>query len=426
MINLIYIFLLETLIYFLLNSHGLVNSEVLSIVFVFVNIIYISVYILLKKKEFKLLFLLAFYLRVITMIVDVYFRDFIKLYGSGADSEGFLRTSILISRNLSLLKKPVYGGIYTKFLGIIIFFTSENRLILHYINVLLGLLILFLVHNVLLRLNINRKFRKISLIILSFFPISVINSGILLRENFIIFFILYSFNYFIKWFQSKNNFDYLISVVLLIPSIMLHSGTISILLGYFYGYIFYDRKKNRTYFTWKSFLYFLVSIIIVLFVNNYSDVFLSKFSKLDNVSDLADITVSGSGGSVYLTGVNIKGPISFVLFTPIKIIYFLGAPMPWNWRGSSDIISFVIDGSVYLYLIYSIFKNRKRVIERNYLLRFLSLSLISFLIVFGIGINNAGTAMRHRNKIFPLILILWTSLKDQLYKEKINFKREVI
>ena len=38
--------------------------------------------------------------------------------------------------------------------------------------------------------------------------------------------------------------------------------------------------------------------------------------------------------------------------------------------------------------------------------------LLAVVLIFGIAVSNAGTAMRHRNKIMPLLLVYYAMLND--------------
>ena len=55
----------------------------------------------------------------------------------------------------------------------------------------------------------------------------------------------------------------------------------------------------------------------------------------------------------------------------------------------------------------------------------LFLALIGALIVFGVGVSNAGTAMRHRQKLIPVFLILLATTMDtkRRVQETATFRR---
>jgi hypothetical protein len=67
--------------------------------------------------------------------------------------------------------------------------------------------------------------------------------------------------------------------------------------------------------------------------------------------------------------------------------------------------------------VYVIF-NRKALGNRRALYIGLLLALVGALIIFGIGVSNAGTAVRHRQKLIAVFLILLAITKDAKMRRK--------
>nr|WP_316046727.1 hypothetical protein [Planococcus glaciei] len=84
------------------------------------------------------------------------------------------------------------------------------------------------------------------------------------------------------------------------------------------------------------------------------------------------------------------------------------SPLPLDWRGMGDIVSFFFDSSVYLFLvgatIFGLVKSDMPIRNKIFILLFLIVTVF----VYSYGTQAAGTAMRHRNKIIPLLLITFT------------------
>ena len=91
---------------------------------------------------------------------------------------------------------------------------------------------------------------------------------------------------------------------------------------------------------------------------------------------------------------------------PIRIIYFLYAPFPWDIKKNSHFVG-MFDGFFYIFLTYLILYNRK-IIWADPALRIILLILLTYILVYGIGIGNFGTGLRHRSK-FVVIFILLTA-----------------
>lgn len=357
------------------------------------------------------------------MLWDIYGRHIFAFPGSGADSEGFYRASVLVSKNMKLIKGSIYGGNYTKILGSIFYITGENRILGQYINVILGVFIIILIYKSLRMLNIKKKNINTSILIISLFPNALIFSGILLRENFITFFVALSIYYFIKWHKKGEFKSQLLSIVSILIASSFHSGVIGILVGYMFTYIFYNRKINSFKISVKTTILLLVFTFLGIAILNQSDVFLGKFKNIDELEDIISTANSRTGGSVYLTSLKLNNWWQVLIYSPIYMFYFLTSPLPWNWRGLNDIVTFFIDSSLYFIFVFMLIKNlryrNKSLYHKNVILG-LAMSDLLTIFIFGIGVQNAGTAMRHRHKILPLLLIIFTILKEQLHNGKIG------
>lgn len=112
------------------------------------------------------------------------------------------------------------------------------------------------------------------------------------------------------------------------------------------------------------------------------------------------------GGSAYLTSITINNPIQLVIFGPIKTFYFFTSPLPLNWRGFMDIFTFMTDSMLYLMTIVYTVKNRKLFGDKKVLIVCLIWMLVGAGLIFGIGVSNAGTAVRHRQKLMAIFLVL--------------------
>jgi len=79
----------------------------------------------------------------------------------------------------------------------------------------------------------------------------------------------------------------------------------------------------------------------------------------------------------------------------------------------------VLDSFLYMILVYFIFRNRK-VIWNDPALRIILIVLIAYIIIYGVGVSNFGSSIRHRSK-FAIELIL---LAAPLIPRFIFFKKK--
>ena len=98
-------------------------------------------------------------------------------------------------------------------------------------------------------------------------------------------------------------------------------------------------------------------------------------------------------------------------------MYFIFAPFPWNVNKLSHLTG-MFDAFLYTYLTYLIFRNIKY-IWRDPSLRFILIILLSYIFIFGFGVGNFGTGIRHRSKL----VIMFILLAAPLIKRFIFFKK---
>lgn len=423
MLLIIYSFIIEILFLGLIKDF-INNWEVAAIIFIGIHLIFVFLGIGLLTNKNRLLLSFAYIIRLIAMFWDIYGRSIFTFVGSGGDSEGFLRSAVYISNDLGLLKGYVYGGLYTKILGVISYITFPERILLQYLNVILGLFIILIIYKILKSLFIDEKVIRNSLIIISLFPMSIIHSAILLRENIISFFVILSLYYFIKWYKKKNLYNKIISMTLLGIASIFHSGVIVIAAGYIFAFLFYNHKKDEFNFKINTIIRFAIIMVIgTLIFTEYNEIFLAKFSKVEGIEDVLRTASGGRGRAIYLKWLKISNPLQLIIFSPIKMLYFLVSPLPTDWRGLGDALAFFMDGILYLYLIIYCSKYISKINNRSALIGIIMISLLVVVFVFGVGMNNAGTAMRHRNKIIPIFIIFYSLISDKIrFQKKSNLE----
>ena len=86
----------------------------------------------------------------------------------------------------------------------------------------------------------------------------------------------------------------------------------------------------------------------------------------------------------------------------------------------------MLDGFIYIYLSYLILCNFK-VILNDPILRIFLLLFLAYIFVFGIGVGNFGTGIRHRSKfVIIMILLAGPYLKQFVLFKKVGNSRKKI
>ena len=147
--------------------------------------------------------------------------------------------------------------------------------------------------------------------------------------------------------------------------------------------------------------------------------YLGNFEKSSNIVNVNyKTTVNTRGVASWPTWLKINSISEIFYKLPVRAIYFLFAPFPWDVKKASHLIG-VFDSFLYMYLAYLIICNRKA-IWRNPASRIILIILLVYIFVFAIGVGNFGTGIRHRSK-FVMIMIL---LAAPLIKKFIFFKKQ--
>ena len=286
------------------------------------------------------------------------------------------------------------------------------------INVFLTILINLNIYIILKKINTNKKLLKLLMTIVVLSPISLIMKAGIQREAIIIAFLSYSLKDFIDYTYSKNFIKIFFGFFFCGMAALFHSGVIFLSCGYLIYLM--DGKSSK-----KIYQYLILILILILFLI-FKDSLLKTVGggDIDQIIQWNNMTFLKEAGSAYLTSISTTSLGQIFLFLPLFMFYFLYSPTPEMIRGVLDIATFILNSSIYIYFtIYGFYlytKIKRRLLYREKkIIKALFISLISTIMVFSIGTRNAGTAMRHRDKILPALVVCFAIIKnkDNLSKE---------
>jgi hypothetical protein len=253
----------------------------------------------------------------------------------------------------------------------------------------------------------------------AFFPNSMVMSAILLREIFPTCFVAASLYFFVLYFRSGHLRYILLTFLMLGIAAMFHSGVIGLLVGYSFDFLFYQTRTDQYRFTVRTVTAFLIIFsLVAVGMTDYKSVFLRKVDKVEEADDIYQAANRRAGGSAYLKGMTISSQRDMVLYGPIRMIYFLAAPVPWDGRGVVDIVTFFSDSLFYIGTLCYVLVGRRAFGRRKTLCIGLLVAIAGTLFIFGIGVSNAGTAIRHRQKLIPVFLVLLAITMEEAWRLK--------
>lgn len=375
------------------------------------------------SKDIILILIIAYVARLVVMFLDY---SGTPILHSGIDSNNFYRIAV---NNMPLpMKNHYYLTNYTVFLTYLFKLIGPQRLFAQYINVILGMTTLVYTYKSMRLLEVGKKGVIAAMWILALMPNQVILSSILLRESIIISTFTISMYHLLKWLREGETLPMALSLFFIVLSSVMHSGMLGVALGFLIVFASYQRSSGKLKFSKR--LIVAVPLALVFFVvlissgiaTSYLNFLLNpdSMSSTEALLDKASIE-SSDAGSAYLVGANTDSIPKLLLFLPLKILYFLFSPMPWNWRGMGDSISFVLDSAIILWMFWAIYyPRRKKSTKANprsrSIIHIIMLGVWISIAMYSLGTSTAGTAMRHRANFIPAILVC--SILSYEYKTK--------
>jgi hypothetical protein len=285
--------------------------------------------------------------------------------------------------------------------------------------------ILFGVINILLVCLIARKLwnNKIALNagwFAAFFPSAASYSVLFMRETYIAFFLLLAFFHIINFFEHKNLKSFLFVLLSFIGASFFHLGSIFGLIAFLgvLGFMYIKLLLKKLYYG-KVDLNNLLVIIVVFFILQSSGLKIpNEYLDLDR-SRVKVINTKLNGDAAYPEWAKINSNIEYLYKAPTRMVYFILSPFPWDIKSLKHIVG-LFDSLFYFFLTFLIFRNLKNIKNDQALITILII-LLSYLFVFGLGVGNFGTAIRHRVKFAFWMILLAAPLipKLVLFKEKI-------
>ena len=235
-----------------------------------------------------------------------------------------------------------------------------------------------------------------------------------LREMVIQAIFSLSLYYFVRYIYGKSNNYYPVIICSIIMSVF-HSGFVGVLIGYIASYVFYDKKTKRVNISLTN-IAALVILVVLLYISPLWEALASRFSDVGSVSDLSERVNNTSKFAIGTTDY-ISAPssnIGVILQTPIRFVFYLISPLPWQVNSVGTVIAMILDGTVRWLLCYRIIKliilAKKNLLKdpRNKSLIYTAMIIIGCTtLIFSWGTNNYGTAMRHRTSLYALEIMLY-------------------
>ncbi|NJL82960.1 MAG: hypothetical protein HC890_08360 [Chloroflexaceae bacterium] len=260
-------------------------------------------------------------------------------------------------------------------------------------------------------------------------PTLMLFAAVNLREVVIVYLLTLSMFFLVSWHSNKKNIHLVLSLLLALLGGAFHTGLILSLIVSF-AILFASRFIQyfiKFLFTRKtvllSLLRYMVIFAAVVFLATL--VVLSGWGLSRLGGDISNLSAEQviqvqqrfeDSDAKYLINLRATSLFDFVWQAPIRLIFFLFTPFPWQIRGITDLVS-QIDVLVNVYLAVSLYKSRQLIASKP-AAQALVVILISCILVFATSTSNSGNALRHRSKFSPIAICLLASPDSRERVEK--------
>jgi len=380
------------------------ESDLVGICFISINVALLILWAI-KFVPSKLLafFFIGLACREFLLFANYY--QWFPVPHSGADTEGFWSVS---------MQNFVSGGLdyfYTNYVYVvaaILHVDGPIRLIAQQLNVVLGMGVMFAVIKIFDELGFSEKTKRTGALIIAVFPQLCVFSAILLREAPIEFCLAYSALFFIRW-MKKGSAPWLIAAcAMIIGAAWFHGGCVFLGCGYIAAAALYRPAMRKNALSPATVGGLILGAILVVALVPFMD---ARVDEMQTGLEEGEDVVNGeaaadAAGSAYLTWLTISNPYLLVLFSPLKMFYFLYSPIPFDWRGAMDIVAFFFDSTFYIGFTIAVLRGFRKIrdICLKNICRYLAIGVLGMTFAFAFGTIASGTAIRHRAKTFSIFL----------------------
>lgn len=373
----------------------------------------------MKKSIANILFI-AFIVRFILLLL----HNFVFTLPQGeGDANSFERNAYLLSISDYQIDVVYYlshgSKLYELLISFIYVIFGHYPLILGLFMILLGVYLVHLVYKAALYLWNDYKIAHKAAWVTALFPLLMVESALTLREVPIMVFMMLGLISFIKFWKYKQHSKIFGFILFTFIAVLFHSGMLFLFIGFIFFINFNARGNN--FFTR---VFSILLVVGVLYFMNQTGIGTSKIGgSFDKSMEMLKTReqYETKGGSRYPSWTRLTGGSSDLLKVPVRYITFFFAPlMPWLVRSVWHSIG-LIDAFLYLFMFYYVFKYR-RIYKYNDTAKAILFMFLFTALVFSLGGTNVGTAIRHRAKLAPMLILLAAGMnkKELFFYQKQN------
>ncbi|MAA75697.1 MAG: hypothetical protein CMN28_13430 [Salinisphaeraceae bacterium] len=322
-----------------------------------------------------------------------------------------------------------YG--YSSLLGAVFSLTGHAWVIAESLNILLSILLVVLTARLAGYCGADRKNAVLAAYIVALNPFTAQYGVVVLREMVVVLPFMLGVVAFVSRGQPQNVVRIALCGCGIAVASLFHGSMIVALVGIGLGlYLAHSgvgaREKVRGRQRAQQGAVMLLTVVgIAVAAPFVIETDISKIGKLEEGDFIAQINdqVEGAarGGSAYLKGYQASGPVDLILTAPLRVIYFLYSPLPWDVRSPGHVIGF-FDAIVYFWVTYFFWRAYRARVFNQKALAVTGILMVSIL-AFSFGTSNAGTAIRHRAKFNYALVAVACAMRFRLEEQRQTKRR---
>lgn len=365
------------------------------------------------RYSLGIILFVAFVLRVALLVVNL---DFMTLPQGGGDALGFERKTWEASANGRgpIADYLLSGSGTLVLLGSYVYdLTGRAPYVLGLMMVLLGVGIVYLAYQASLELWGHRRYALLVAWAAALFPQLMLHSALFLREIPVAFALTAATLHGIRYVKRQAILQVVWFACWVVVGTLFHSGVIFAIPALLLGVMLARPRGRRSRF--KFYLVNGASALVLagaMYAANVTGFGMNKFGgSLDEAVETFEVREARGtmGGSAFPEWMRVRGGASDAWKIPVRYVALLFSPLiPFMVRSPEHLLG-LVDAALYLYLFWLLYRHWGA-IKQNRPVVVLLVVMLALFLVYALGVSNFGTAIRHRAKMAPLLLILAAGL----------------
>ncbi|MGL5348080.1 MAG: glycosyltransferase family 39 protein [Peptostreptococcaceae bacterium] len=381
----------------------------------------------LSNKKSQILFIMIMLIKFLLMIYQAKYKS---LPMGGNDWIGYNGHAINLLGNTDNFIELLFAGdvnFFSRIISMVYYVFGEHIELINCLVLLASIIQIRYIYKIGKILINDEKIINNVILISIVLPINFIFSITVLRETPIQLFFIISLYHMLEYFKNTKFKNFMFAILSSLIATMFHSGMVVILLLYIGLFIAYKKSTNKIKLNPIS-LTIIIGMLAILFYSGLLSPLLEKFNGIENITDVLEKGQYVAGNTAYVTQTP-KNLIDLIIQTPYRFLMFSIAPLPWQVKDVGTIIALIIDAIPQYFIMYFMVNYILKMKCEDNQSKSIKIAIICIIVLvyvmFGWGTANFGTAMRHRSKISPMMILIVGIYVDYKKKKRIgNDKNE--